>query len=568
MFPPSKITVNDATLSAWWDTLLHRGIMKQIETNKEYLRSLIEILDSPELRRALGRRADPEAPPAPTGKGKAEKAPDQKAICTAALAQLRELFALERKGLKESVIIPFMEICEKSKFDENEKLIFALIVTGEISGQNIVDSYRNAETLLKTISMLLGLPRMEIMPYFLSNGRLKRSGLFTQDRYGRDDALRPPSNLKESVIELLLNGSKPAKKKKVVAKTARPSQIAEQLNVNVIAQETAKRQLSAVAFQHMERIGKPPTQGVAAPRLNTLLLGPTGCGKTYMTKHLAEILGVPVVFCDATQYTETGYVGACVEDMLVQLQKAAGNNPKAAESGIIFIDEIDKLRAQNVGQSHNTERDVSGLSVQQELLKMLEGDKLHYEKSGSMSRTEYNFNIKNVLFIAAGAFQGLGDVVSERVKARTHIGFKDQAASAKVEHEQANLMRQVRPQDIIKYGFMPELVGRFPSIITLDKLTRNDFLSILGNQRTSLIEHYKNFFARNGIELEIPPAFLEEMADKAAARDLGARGLNSAVENFFAELMYELLDRKTGVGPQKVNIMNCLRTNRLKDLFA
>jgi ATP-dependent Clp protease ATP-binding subunit ClpX len=176
--------------------------------------------------------------------------------------------------------------------------------------------------------------------------------------------------------------------------------------------------------------------------------------------------------------------------------------------------------------------------------------------------------VKNVLFIAAGAFQGLGGIVGERLKPRNQIGFKDQAASANVEYDQVNLLRQVRPQDIIKYGFMPELVGRFPNIITLDKLTRADFLGILGNQRTSLIEHYKTFFSRNGIELEIPPAFLEEMADKAATRDLGARGLNSAVENFFSELMYELLDRKTDPGVQKVNIMDCLRGNRLKELLA
>jgi len=172
------------------------------------------------------------------------------------------------------------------------------------------------------------------------------------------------------------------------------------------------------------------------------------------------------------------------------------------------------------------------------------------------------------LFIAAGAFQGLGDIVSERLKTKNQIGFKNQATSAREEFERSNLLRQVRPQDIIKYGFMPELVGRFPNIVTLDKLTREDFLGILGNQRTSLIEHYKAFFARNGIELEIPPAFVAEMADKATLRDLGARGLNSAVENFFSELMYELLDRKADSGAQKVNIMNCLRSDRLKELLA
>lgn len=547
---------------------MHRGIMKQIQTNKEYLGSLLEILETPELRRILSKRGDLEEAPTRTVKGKVEKIPDQKAVCAAALAQLRELFVPEKLGLKDGVRIPFMEICERSKFDENEKTIFALIVAGEISGQNLGDKYRNADAFLKTISALLGLSKMEVMPYFLSSGRLKRSGVFTQDRYGRDEALRPPTNLKESVIELLLNGNKPAKKKRSTAKAARPSQIAELLNINVIAQETAKRQLSAVAFQHMKRIGKPPAQGIAAPRLNTLLLGPTGCGKTYITKHLAEILGVPVVFCDATQYTETGYVGSNVEDMLVQLKKAAGGNPKTAEYGIIFIDEMDKLAAQNVGKSHYSERDVSGLSVQQDLLKMLEGDILNYEKILSAAAGQYSFNVRNVLFIASGAFQGLGDIVSERLSTVNQIGFKDKAASAKIEFERANLLRLVRPQDIIKYGFMPELVGRFPNIITLDRLTREDFLGILGNRRTSLIEHYKTFFAGNGIELEVPRAFLEEMADKAAVRDLGARGLNSAVENFFSELIYELLDRKTGSGPQKVNVMDCLHGDQLKDLFA
>ncbi|HAH32909.1 MAG TPA: hypothetical protein DCL44_11415 [Elusimicrobia bacterium] len=543
--------------------------MIKIKNNNDYLANLTRILCNPDFHRALPDKSPAPLLKAPTRLRSVASAVDSKAVCAKTLAELRELFAAGQKGVKRGLKIPFTKICVQKRFDEIESAAFALFAVAEISGRDQFEIFRGAENIFKSLAGLFGMEKVRLAPYFLSSGKLRKSGVFSCGHYMQDDAFRLPSNLREKIIEKLLTGDKKSlKKKNKVVKILRPGSISERLGLNVIAQEAAKRQLSTVAFQHLQRAKTPVKSGLAAPRLNTLLIGPTGCGKTYITKCLAEILGVPVAFCDATQYTETGYAGACVEDMLVQLQTSAGDNPKAAEYGIIFIDEIDKIRAESVGQSHNSNRDVSGLSVQQDLLKILEGDKLNYEKYRTRCLSEYSFNVKNVLFIAAGAFQGLVDIVNDRIKTKRQIGFNDQATLTNGQPEQVNLLQQVRPQDIIKYGFMPELIGRFPNVIALDRLTREDFLGILDNPRTSLVEYYRDFFNKHGVELEIPPEFYGEISANAIDRDLGARGLNAAVEGFFSGLVFDLLKFKKAGERQKVNIMDYTRGGHLKELFG
>jgi ATP-dependent Clp protease ATP-binding subunit ClpX len=243
---------------------------------------------------------------------------------------------------------------------------------------------------------------------------------------------------------------------------------------------------------------------------------------------LAQILKLPIIICNATQYTETGYVGANVEEMLVALREKAIGQFGPKQGGIIFIDEIDKIARRDVGVSHNTQRDVSGLSVQQELLKLLDGDVVQYQ--------HVDFDVGNILFMAGGAFAGLEDIITARLKQK-QIGFCADRATAR--GQDANGLKAATPDDIMAYGFTPEFVGRFASIVALDCLGKNDLVDIMTKPKNSLLSQYQAIFKASGMDLRVPTAALEWVADQALRNNTGARGLNSILEAHLSPILFE-----------------------------